>query len=65
MRPTSRKEERQAAEAGRLATLREYMNEQAGIYKQYDTFFEWYQQSEDKAKFLVTASTFMVGVVNG
>jgi hypothetical protein len=41
------------------------MNEQAGMYKQYDTFFEWYQQSEDKAKFLVTASTFMVGVVNG
>ena len=32
---------------------------------QYENILGWYKQSEEKAKFLVTLNTFVVGVVNG
>ena len=41
--------------AGRLEYLR----------AQYENILGWYKQSEEKAKFLVTINTLVVGVVNG
>jgi hypothetical protein len=35
------------------------------LLKQYENVLDWYRQSEDKAKFLVTINTLVVGVVNG
>lgn len=35
------------------------------LFKQYENVLDWYKQSEDKAKFLVTLNTLVVGVVNG
>lgn len=35
------------------------------VYKQYENVLGWYKQSEEKAKFLVTLNTLVVGVVNG
>ena len=35
------------------------------LLKQYENVLGWYKQSEDKAKFLVTLNTLVVGVVNG
>jgi pycsar effector protein len=35
------------------------------LVKQYETILDWYKQSEDKAKFVVTVNTLVVGVVNG
>ena len=35
------------------------------VFKQYDNVLGWYKQSEEKAKFLVTLNTIVVGVVNG
>lgn len=35
------------------------------LFKQYENILGWYKQSEEKAKFLVTVNTLVVGVVNG
>ena len=35
------------------------------LLKQHESLRDWYKQSEDKAKFLVTVNTLVVGVVNG
>jgi hypothetical protein len=35
------------------------------LFKQYQNVLGWYKQSEEKAKFLVTLNTVVVGVVNG
>lgn len=35
------------------------------LLKQYENVLGWYRQSEDKAKFLVTINTLVLGVVNG
>ncbi len=35
------------------------------LFKQYENILGWYKQSEEKAKFLVTLNTLVVGVVNG
>jgi hypothetical protein len=35
------------------------------LFKQYENVLGWYKQSEEKAKFLVTLNTLVVGVVNG
>ncbi len=35
------------------------------VFKQYDNVLGWYKHSEEKAKFLVTLNTIVVGVVNG
>lgn len=35
------------------------------LFRQYDTLLGWYRQSEDKARFLVTLNTLVVGAVNG
>lgn len=35
------------------------------LLKQYENILNWYKQSEDKGKFLVTLNTIIVGVVNG
>ena len=35
------------------------------LLKQYENVLSWYKQSEEKAKFLVTLNTLVVGVVNG
>lgn len=35
------------------------------LLKQYENVLGWYKQSEEKAKFLVTLNTLVVGVVNG
>src|SRR5262245_61032605 len=35
------------------------------LLKQYENFLGWYRQSEEKAKFLVSINTLVVGVVNG
>ena len=35
------------------------------LFKQYENVLGWYKQSEEKAKFLVTLNTVVVGVVNG
>jgi hypothetical protein len=35
------------------------------LYKQYENILGWYNQSEEKAKFLVTLNTVVLGVVNG
>jgi hypothetical protein len=35
------------------------------LFKKYDTIVGWYKQSEEKAKFLVTLNTLIIGVVNG
>ena len=35
------------------------------LFKQYENILGWYKQAEEKAKFLVTINTLVVGVVNG
>lgn len=35
------------------------------LLAQYENVLGWYKQSEDKARFLVTLNTLVVGVVNG
>src|SRR5262245_5523888 len=35
------------------------------LLKQYENVLGWYKQSEEKAKFLVTINTLVVGAVNG
>lgn len=35
------------------------------LFKQHENVLSWYKQSEQKAKFLVTLNTLVVGVVNG
>lgn len=35
------------------------------LLKQYENILGWYKQSEEKAKFLVTVNTLVLGVVNG
>ena len=35
------------------------------LFRQYDTLLGWYRQSEDKARFLVTLNTLVVGAING
>ena len=35
------------------------------LLKQYENTLGWYKQSEDKARFVVTVNTLVVGVVNG
>jgi hypothetical protein len=35
------------------------------LLKQYENILGWYKKSEEKAKFLVTLNTLVVGVVNG
>lgn len=35
------------------------------LLKQYETVLGWYKQSEEKASFLMTLNTLVVGVVNG
>lgn len=35
------------------------------LFKQYENVLGWYKQSEEKAKFLVTINTLVIGVVNG
>ena len=35
------------------------------LLRQYENILGWYKQSEDKAKFLVTLNTLVLGVVNG
>jgi len=35
------------------------------LFKQYENVLDWYKQSEEKATFLVTLNTVVVGVVNG
>ena len=35
------------------------------LLAQYKNFLGWYKQSEEKAKFLVTLNTLVIGVVNG
>lgn len=35
------------------------------LFKQYENVLGWYKQSEEKAKFIVTVNTLVVGVVNG
>ena len=35
------------------------------LFKQYENILGWYRQSEEKAKFLVTLNTLVMGAVNG
>jgi len=35
------------------------------LFKQYENILGWYKQSEEKAKFLVTLDTLVIGAVNG
>jgi len=35
------------------------------LFKHYENLLDWYKQSEEKGKFLVTLNTLVVGVVNG
>jgi hypothetical protein len=35
------------------------------LLKQYENLLAWYKQAEEKAKFLVTVNTLVVGAVNG
>jgi hypothetical protein len=35
------------------------------LFRQYENVLGWYKQSEEKAKFIVTVNTLVVGVVNG
>jgi len=35
------------------------------LFKQYENILAWYKQSEEKAKFILTLNTFIIGVVNG
>jgi hypothetical protein len=35
------------------------------LLKQHETVLGWYKQSEEKASFLMTLNTLVVGVVNG
>jgi pycsar effector protein len=35
------------------------------LLAQYENFLGWYKHSEEKAKFLVTLNTLVIGVVNG
>jgi hypothetical protein len=41
------------------------MTKQEYLIKQYENVLGWYTQSEEKAKFVVTINTLVVGVVNG
>jgi hypothetical protein len=41
------------------------MNRLDYLLKQYENILGWYKQAEEKAKFLVTVNTIVVGVVNG
>jgi hypothetical protein len=41
------------------------MNRLDYLLKQYENILDWYKQSEEKAKFLVTINTLIIGFVNG
>jgi len=41
------------------------MNKLEYLFKQYENILDWYKQAEEKAKFLVTLNTLVIGVVNG
>jgi hypothetical protein len=41
------------------------MNKLEYLFKQYDNLLGWYRQCEEKARFLVTINTLVIGAANG